>query len=198
MTACYHPTAVIVITLAGADTPSFTMVRTCCLVVLLLSVGATHAAFAQTLARSDTPSDVGDLESLTRLLLENIQALSDYRSSGALPPIFQLPQHAIELKVCDEPCNVSAAYIPREGIYLAANLDPVRDPSDRSALLHELVHYLQQGHPKFAGLSPCERERSKEQEAYAIQNAYLASIESKERVVFYAGDFDCEDDAAQR
>ena len=156
------------------------------------------AAFAQASAPPGTSSDGGDLESVTWLLLENIQALSDYRSNVALPPVFQVPQHAIEVKVCDEPCNVSAAYIPREGIYLAANLDPIREPLDRSALLHELVHYLQQGHPKFAGLAPCERERSKEQEAYAIQNAYLASIDSKERVIFYAGDFDCEGDAAQR
>jgi len=176
------------------------MLRTCSLVAMLLcSVCATHAppAFAQALAPSDTSSEVSDLESITQLLFESIQALSDYRSNGTLPPIFQVPQHAIEVKVCDEPCNVSAAYIPREGIYLAANLDPIREPLDRAALLHELVHYLQQGHPKFAGLAPCERERSKEQEAYAIQNAYLASIDSKERVIFYAGDFDCEGDAAQ-
>lgn len=181
--------------------PFFTMVRIRNVVVMLLcSVCATHtlAAIAQTAAPSDTSSHVGDLESVTRLLLENIQVLSDYRSNVALPPIFQVPQHAIEAKVCDEPCNVSAAYVPREGIYLAANLDPIREPLDRSALLHELVHYLQQGHPKFAGLAPCERERSKEEEAYAIQNAYLASIASKERVIFRAGDFDCEGDGAQR
>jgi hypothetical protein len=97
----------------------------------------------------------------------------------------------IEEKVCDAPCNVSAAYIPREGIYLAENLDPVREPADRSALVHELVHYLQQGHPKFARMGGCERERAKEQEAYAIQNAYLAAIHSRQRVVFYDGDFDC-------
>jgi len=170
------------------------------IVMLLCSVYATHAltAIAQTVAPPDTSSDVGDLESVTRLLLENIQALSDYRSNVTLPPIFQVPQYAIEAKVCDEPCNVSAAYVPREGIYLAANLDPIREPLDRSALLHELVHYLQQGHPKFAGLAPCERERSKEEEAYAIQNAYLAWIDSKERVIFRAGDFDCESDGAQR
>ena len=86
-----------------------------------------------------------------------------------------------------------AAYLPREGIYLSANLDPVRDPLDRSALLHELVHYLQQGHAKFEGMEACARERAKEQEAYAIQNAYLASVGSAERVVFY-DDFDCGDE----
>jgi hypothetical protein len=158
----------------------------------------TPTASAQAAAPPDTSSDVGDLESVARVLLENIQALSEYRSNVALPAIFQVPQHAIEAKVCDEPCNVSAVYVPREGIYLAANLDPIREPLDRSALLHELVHYLQQGQPKFAGLAPCERERSKEEEAYAIQNAYLASIDSKERVIFFPGDFDCEGDGTRR
>src|SRR6476660_7364912 len=141
--------------------------------------------------RAQTPEN---LETVTRQLLATIETLSDYRAPGDLPPVFQVPQHVLEAKVCDEPCNVSAAYVPREGIYLAAKLDPIREPLDRSALLHELVHYLQQGHPKFAGLAPCERERSKEEEAYAIQNAYLASIASKERVIFRAGDFDCEGD----
>ena len=131
-----------------------------------------------------------DLAPVVRLLLAAIEALSDYRATGPLPPVFQLPQYRIEQKVCDAPCNVRAAYLPREGIYLSANLDPERDPLARAALLHELVHYLQQGHAKFEGMDACERERAKEQEAYAMQNAYLAAIGSRERVVFY-DDFDC-------
>jgi hypothetical protein len=107
--------------------------------------------------------------------------------------VFQLRQNLIEAKVCEEPCNVTAAYVPREGIYLAENLDPVHEPRDRAALLHELVHYLQQGHPKFAHMAPCQREKTKEREAYAIQNAYLAMIGSRERVVFYDGEFDCDE-----
>ena len=129
---------------------------------------------------------------MIRMLMATIETLSDYRANGALPSVLQVPQHVIEEKVCEEPCNVTAAYIPREGIYLAGNLDPLHEPLDRSALLHELVHYLQQGHPKFASMAPCDRERAKEQEAYALQNAYLASIQSPARVVFYDGDFDCE------
>ncbi|HTT36126.1 MAG TPA: DUF6647 family protein [Burkholderiales bacterium] len=139
-----------------------------------------------------------DLEPVIRALFAAIEMLSDYRAPDALPPVFQLPQPALEAKICDEPCNVTAAYVPREGIYLAANLDPAREPLDRAALLHELVHSLQQGHPKFAQMAPCERERAKEQEAYAIQNAYLAMIGSRERVVFYAGDFDCGGEAPGR
>jgi hypothetical protein len=121
-----------------------------------------------------------------------IDHLSDYRVAGAaLPPLFQLAQARLEAKVCTEPCDVTAAYVPREGIYLAANLDPVRDVFDRSALLHELVHHLQQGHAKFAHMAPCERERAKEVEAFALQNAYLAAMRSEQRARFYGGEFDC-------
>jgi len=102
-----------------------------------------------------------------------------------------LPQPELEAKVCDEPCDAQAAFVPREGIFLAGNLDPLRELRDRAALLHELVHYLQQGHAKFAALSGCARERAKEEEAYALQNAYLASQNSAQRVTFYSGAFDC-------
>jgi hypothetical protein len=161
--------------------------------LVLGSVGAASApALGQALAESRPVPVSEDLAPVVRLLLESIEALSGYRATGSLPPIFQFAQYRIEQTVCDAPCNVRAAYLPREGIYLSANLDPMRDPLDRSALLHELVHYLQQGHAKFERMDACERERAKEQEAYAIQNAYLASIGNPERVVFY-DDFDCED-----
>jgi hypothetical protein len=137
------------------------------------------------------PAVTEEFAPLIRSLFTAIETLSDYRATKPVPPVFQLPQHLIEEKVCAEPCNVQAAYVPREGIYLSGNLDPEREPMDRAALLHELVHYLQQGHPKFAAMAPCERERTKEQEAYAIQNAYLATLDVRERVVFYDGDFDC-------
>jgi hypothetical protein len=141
-------------------------------------------------ANCDTESET--LEATAQALMCVIGHLSDYRVAGAaLPPLFQLAQARLEAKVCTEPCDVSAAYLPREGIYLAANLDPIRDVFDRSALLHELVHHLQQGHAKFAHMAPCERERAKEVEAYALQNAYLAAMRSKERARFYGGEFDC-------
>ncbi|HYL19960.1 MAG TPA: DUF6647 family protein [Burkholderiales bacterium] len=132
-----------------------------------------------------------DLAPLLRSLFAAIETLSDYRAPATLPPVFELSQSRIEALVCDQPCNVTAAYLPKRGIYLSDNLDPARDPVDRAALLHELVHYLQHGHPKFAGLSQCERDRAEEQEAYDLQNAYLALLHVDKRVVFFDGDFDC-------
>jgi hypothetical protein len=131
-------------------------------------------------------------------LLAEIERLSDYRATGSLPPVYVVPQHAIEAKVCDLPCNVTAAYLPRKGIYLSGHLVPLREASDRAALVHELVHHLQQGHAKFAHLSGCERERAKEAEAYAIQNAYLEAVGSRKRVVFHDGEFECGAEVEER
>jgi hypothetical protein len=147
---------------------------------------------------SDVWPQAGDdpqLEALLRSLFAAIESLSDYRARPP-PPVHWLAQHELEEKICEEPCNVSAAYLPGKGVYLAANLDPWREDLDRSALLHELVHYLQQGHAKFAALTGCARERAKEKEATAIQNAYLDSVMARERVMFN-DDFDCEDAPAE-
>jgi hypothetical protein len=161
-------------------------------VLLICALGASSTAASVQEATAPETVSTQQLDPTIRVLLHAIEALSDYRASETLPRVYQLPQLQLEAKVCDEPCNVSAAYVPREGIYLAEDLDPLHDPADRAALLHELVHYLQQGHPKFAHMAPCERERAKEQEAYAIQNAYLATIGSQERAVFYDSEFDCD------
>src|SRR5690349_21152236 len=137
-----------------------------CAMLLTGIVAVSAGALAQQLDGANAP----DLPWLARWLMHEVASLTDYRARDEPPPIFEVSQAVLEAKVCEQPCNVSAAYIPREGIYLAAHLDPLREPLDRAALLHELVHYLQQGHAKFAALSGCERERAKELEAYAIQN----------------------------
>jgi hypothetical protein len=153
----------------------------------------TFAAAAPTCADPATESDTALLEPVLDALFTDIERLSTYRRPAALPAIFLVPQHVIEARVCEEPCSVTAAYLPREGVYLSAHLNVEHDPVDRAALLHELVHYLQQGHPKFENVRGCARERAKEAEAYAIQNAYLTQSERTERVVFYTGEFDdCE------
>jgi hypothetical protein len=180
-------------------TPACPRTNRVIVVVLMLVAGAgSTTILAQDAAPSGAVSVTAELEPIIRSLLHAIETLSDYQAPETFPPVFQLRQNLIEAKVCEEPCNVTATYVPREGIYLAENLDPVHDPRDRAALLHELVHYLQQGHLKFAHMAPCEREKAKEQEAYAIQNAYLEMIGSQERAVFYDGEFDCDDERSAR
>jgi hypothetical protein len=157
-----------------------------CSLLVALVLATTASAHAD---HSGSPQS-GELDQVVTELFAAIEKLSDYRARE-YPHVFQVPQHVIEAKVCELPCDVRAAYLPREGIYLAGNLDPLREPLDRAALLHELVHFLQQGNPKFAALTGCARERAKEEEAYALQNAYLASLGRSERVTFFDGEFDC-------
>jgi hypothetical protein len=132
-----------------------------------------------------------DLAGLVRVLFGEIAALSQYPADAVVPPVFELPQHEIEQAVCDEPCNVVAAYLPRKGIYLAGNLEPRTDLWDRAALVHELVHYLQYRERRFSELGSCERARAEEREAVAIQNAYLARVGVARRVAFN-DEFGCE------
>ena len=156
---------------------------------LVLALAA--SLLAPGLARSGKVEVTEDLEPLVRELFEQIAALSTYRADAPVPTIFEMPQREVEQAVCDEPCNVVAAYFPGKAIYLASNLDPRREPADRATLLHELVHYLQYVEGRFAQLAPCERFSAEEREAFAIQNAYLARIGSGLRVAAYA-DSGCE------
>lgn len=143
-------------------------------------------------ARAAADDAADNLAPLLRELVEAIEAMADFRTGTEPPRVFQIPQWELEARLCDLPCNVTAAYLPREGIYLSDNLDPLREPADRAALLHELVHHLQYRQAKFAHLPACLRDRAEEQEAFALQNAYLAAIGRPERVRFH-DDFDCDD-----
>lgn len=155
-------------------------------------VGAAAAVVLATAAaaQSDAPPPPSENVLLAELA-SAIESLSDYRVAGVtLPPVRELPQRDLEARFCDGLCSALAAYLPGDGIYLSAHLDPAREPEDRAALLHELVHHFQQGHPKFAGMPPCQREREKEREAVDLQNAYLAQLGSSHRVRFHDA-FDC-------
>jgi hypothetical protein len=84
--------------------------------VLLCASGPGSApALAQAAAPAEPVSISQDLEPLIRSLFSTIETLSEYRAPGTLPPVFALPQALLEAKVCDEPCRVTAAYVPKEG-----------------------------------------------------------------------------------
>lgn len=153
---------------------------------IALALGVASAACAQ----EDLPPTPAETALLGELAAA-IESLSDYRAAAVpLPRVRELPQRELEARFCDGLCSALAAYLPGDGIYLSAHLDPLREPEDRAALLHELVHHFQQGHPKFAGMPPCQREREKEREAVALQNAYLERLHIARRVRFNDA-FDC-------
>jgi len=133
----------------------------------------------------------GTMNALVTALLTWITAHTSYPMPDRLPAVAVVPHAYLEQLACGEKCPALGVYPDGNVVYIDAELQIETNVCARSVLLHELVHYLQQGHPKFAHMTPCARERAKEEEAYAIQNAYLAEIGSQERAVFYDSEFDC-------
>jgi hypothetical protein len=128
------------------------------------------------------PPTADELAKLSKRLLSDIEYLSPYWASKSLPPIALVTQEEINRVVCKKPCAVRAAYIPDRGVLLAESLDPINTPLDRSILLHELVHYLQEINGRFTELTPCKRWFQREHEAYAVQNQYLYKINANRHV----------------
>ena len=83
-------------------------------------------------------------------------------------------------------CAIKAWYKPGEGIILDESLHPETNMFDRSILLHELVHYVQDMSGYYGNADPCNRWFHRELNAYEIQNRYLGAIGHPSRVA-YAG-----------
>ncbi|MDZ5459120.1 hypothetical protein [Azohydromonas lata] len=94
----------------------------------------------------------------------------------ALPRFIPLPQREIARTVCDDRpagCeSLVAVYdTDRRHILYRDTLD-MRDPTDQSFIVHELVHhlqFLQRGESLFAS---CQSTLSGEAQAYRVQNLY--------------------------
>ena len=130
-------------------------------------------------------------------LSKAIVDLSSYPTVQDFPRIARVSHAALEARACGGRCRyVRAAYVPGDGIYLDDSLDPERSAMDRSIVLHELVHYVQDLTHRYGHLGDCERRRAEELEAYAIQNAYLASLRVMPGIHLPSGAFQCEEAAA--
>jgi hypothetical protein len=129
------------------------------------------------------------LDELTRHLIRTAAAISKYRLPDAMPMVTRIERAELERRGCPEHsphCQVAALYEPARGIMIAADLEPETNLFHRSILLHELVHYLQDVGQELATASPCDRWYQREIEAYTLQNRFLSSVSSPERVS-YAG-----------
>ena len=128
------------------------------------------------------PPRLAGLRVLAKQLLSEIEHLSRYWASKQLPPITLVSQDEINRVVCKQPCAVRAAFLPVRGVLLADTLDPINVPLDRSILVHELVHFLQEINNRYSELTPCKRWFQREHEAYAVQNQYLYRINANRHV----------------
>jgi hypothetical protein len=117
--------------------------------------------------------------SIAQLMMElftAIKLLSGYPVPATLPELHREPPARLEARVCQQAgCRVKAFYLKGEGIYIDEGLDFENNLQARSILLHELVHHVQGASGKFGTLSDCVAWYAREQEAYQIQNRYLAA-----------------------
>ena len=139
--------------------------------------------------------DVLSQGELMPALVSALDQLSKYHRPVALPEIIRVSHERIEAMVCNAKCGALAAYRPGEGIYLDERLQPETNLFDRSVLLHELVHYVQDMSDEHGDMRPCMRWYQREQEAYAIQKIFLFMTGSPTRVGYSAHKSTCDDES---
>lgn len=140
-------------------------------------------------------------------LLEDLVGWAARLSGRPLPPpeqarpvIVQLDADDLARRVCGERADACRGLVGVYGthdrtIVLRADLD-LRDPTDQSFLVHELVHWLQhlaEGDDIDAG---CRRVMAHEAEAYQVQNHYLARWRQWRRVGEMLRFMHCPEDSA--
>ncbi|MBI3527471.1 MAG: hypothetical protein HY067_05820 [Betaproteobacteria bacterium] len=130
-------------------------------------------------------------------LVSALYQISKYHRLVATPEVIRVPHERIEAIVCNAKCAALAVYRPGEGIYLDEQLKPETNLFDRSVLLHELVHYVQDMSDEHGDMRPCMRWYQREQEAYAIQKIFLFMTGSPTRVGYSAHKSTCDDDKPQ-
>ena len=141
---------------------------------------------------------LGDTGALTEAqllpaLLSAIRQLSKYAVPAELPEIYRVSQERLQEMACSGKCAILGTYQPGTGIFLDERLEPETSLFDRSVLLHELVHYVQELNGELSDMRPCERWYHREQEAYAIQKNFLVLIGSPVRVGYSANQPTCDD-----
>jgi len=147
---------------------------------------------------SELDQYLGDTSPLTEAelvssLLSAIDQLSKYPRPAFAPEIFHVSQERLQELACTSTCGVKATYQPGEGIFLDERLKPETSLFDRSVLLHELVHYVQELNHERGDAKPCERWYYREVEAYAIQKSFLMLVGSPVRVGFHANKATCDE-----
>jgi hypothetical protein len=81
-------------------------------------------------------------------------------------------------------------------LYLDDKLKPETNLFDRSVLLHEMVHYVQQlnlpsSKSELSVQDQCVLWYTREREAYAIQEAFLIMVASPVRAGYFPARADC-------
>ena len=117
-----------------------------------------------------------DLIQLVVTLYAALPGISNYAVPNEMPEVHVLPRAVLHDLVCGSPCHIQAIYHPDFGLMLSEELNIEHSLYDRSVVFHELVHHVQHVNAKFGELhTACEQRAAAEQEAYQLQNRYLAA-----------------------
>lgn len=112
-----------------------------------------------------------------------VQGITGYPAPANMPEVRQMPREEIQRLVCMGPCQIRAFYHPDMGVIVDEAFNLKSNLYHQSILLHELVHHAQHVTGRFDSLaSACEARSASEGEAYEVQNRYLASQRSSERI----------------
>lgn len=138
------------------------------------------------------------LEELVPEILNTIRQLSPYSKPHGYPTVVYLSAEELGNKACGKPCGVLGHYAGGEAIYLDNRLKPETDLFDRSVLLHELVHYLQEANGSYQirqqvpeDGAQCLTWLAREIEAYEIQATYLQMVDGPVKRAFFPKNAHC-------
>ena len=135
-------------------------------------------------------------QELVPLLFATMQRLTRYPLPEQYPTITYLNSAELNKLACDSKCSVLGHYHGGLVIYLDDKLKPETNLFDRSVLLHEMVHYVQQlnlpsSKSELSVQDQCVLWYTREREAYAIQEAFLIMVASPVRAGYFPARADC-------
>ena len=139
-------------------------------------------------------------QELIPLLFAIMQRLTRYPLPEQYPTITYLNSAELNKLACDSKCSVLGHYNGDYNgglvIYLDDKLKPETNLFDRSVLLHEMVHYVQQlnlpsSKSELSVQDQCVLWYTREREAYAIQEAFLIMVASPVRAGYFPARADC-------
>ncbi len=136
---------------------------------------------------------------LMPVLFRTIHRLSRYAPPPEYPEVIFLPTVELNQLACKGTCSVLGHFAGGRQIYLDDRLKPLTNLFDRSVLLHEMVHYLQNlegSHhvdPSDTGndAEQCRLWYKREREAYTIQEAFLIMVASPVRAGYFPARSPC-------
>ena len=135
-------------------------------------------------------------EELIPLIFSTLQRLTRYPLPDEYPTVTYLSSDELSKLACDSKCTVLGHYQGGLTVYLDDKLKPETNLFDRSVLLHEMVHYLQQlnlpsSQSELSIHEKCILWYTREREAYAVQEAFLIMVASPVRAGYFPARADC-------